>query len=122
VIARFDGATDPDVRLRVASAQLRTGYFLERTRHWPEALDAYNRLLASFEADESESMAALLGWASEQRTALRVLVAIQRHAGPIRSGVAALLIFTVFRTGARRDRERRRPMAVRPRPGPDPGR
>jgi tetratricopeptide (TPR) repeat protein len=122
VIARFDGATDPDVRLRVASAHLRTGYFLERTRRWPEALEAYNGLFESFKADESESMAALLGWASEQRTALRVLVAVQRHAGPIRVGVAALLIFTVFRTGRRRDRERRRPMAVRLRPGADPER
>ena len=122
VIARFDGATDPDVRLRVASAQARTGYFLERKRRWPEALAAYNGLFESFRAEESESMAALLGWAAEQRTALRVLVGIQRHAGPIRVGVAALLIFTVFRTGRRRDRERRRPMAVRLRPGPDPGR
>jgi tetratricopeptide (TPR) repeat protein len=122
VIARFDGATDPDVRLRVASAQLRTGYFLERTRRWPEALEAYNGLFDAFKAEESESMAALLGWASEQRAALRVLVGIQRHAGPIRVGMAALLIFTVFRTGRRRDRERRRPMAVRLRPGADPER
>ena len=92
------------------------------SRTCDEALAAYNGLFESFRADESESMAALLGWAAEQRTALRLLVGIQRHAGPIRVGVAALLIFTVFRTGRRRDRERRRPMAVRLRPGPDPGR
>jgi len=121
VLARFDGATDLEVRERVAGAQMRIAYYLERMRRWPEALEAYDKLLAAFSPDESPMIAAMLDWAQEQRNALRVLAPLQRHAKPIRVGVAALVLFTVFRNGYRRDRERNRSVAVRLRQRPERG-
>jgi len=114
VIARFDGATDSDVRLRVASAHVWVAGYLARKRQWAGAIEAYGRLLDGFDATESDEMATLVGWAREQRSALRVLHALRGPRVGAGVGVAALLIFTVFRrTGRRRDRERRRSVAVR---------
>src|SRR6478735_8197698 len=114
VIARFDGATDSDVRIRVASAHVWVAGYLARKRQWAGAIEAYGRLLDGFDATESDEMATLVGWAREQRSALRVLHALRGPRVGAGVGVAALLIFTVFRrTGRRRDRERRRSVAVR---------
>jgi tetratricopeptide (TPR) repeat protein len=119
VIARFDGASDPDVRLRLASVHLHAGLSHERLGDRRAAIAAYDGMLGAFAAGESAQLDEQREWARLQRDALRAL----RWIVPAGAGAAALLIFTVVvGTGRRRDRERRRPVAVRFRQGAERGR
>lgn len=101
VAARFDGASEPTTRLRVASALLRVGSYLEDTGQRAAAIDAYRRLLDGFRPDEPQ-LEELLAWAREQYDALRVLHALRGPRLPVGVGAAALLIFTVYRRTSRR--------------------
>ena len=121
-IARFDGASDPDVRRHLASVHLQLGLGLEAVRDWPGALAAYEGMLAAFPAGETPDTDAQREWAELRHAALRTMRWVDVHRGWLGAGAAALLIFTVVvGTGRRRDRERR-PVAIRLRQGAERGR
>jgi tetratricopeptide (TPR) repeat protein len=121
-VARFDGASDPDVRRYLASAHVQLGLALEAMRDWRGAIAAYERMLAVFPAGEAPDIDAQRQWVELHHAALRTMRWVDVHRGWLGAGAAALLIFTVVvGTGRRRDRERR-PVAIRLRQGAERGR
>lgn len=51
MVTRFGSDTDPELRVRVASALLLGGFALDELNRREEAIDAYNEVVARFGSD-----------------------------------------------------------------------